>query len=139
MARRPTDSHGRSTRPEPMLLPRSAAIRSSKPLGISSMNTSRSLRPLHVVAAVAVLAGAFAVAGCGEGGNNSQPSSVPSVPGGSPSPNPNLLEPGIGNAYLGIYVNPTQTSSPPPSLLSGFEQALGRTMAIAPHYYSFYH
>jgi len=102
------------------------------------MNTSRSPHPFHALAAVAVLAGIFAVAGCGEGGNNSQPSSVPSVPGGNPTPNPNLLVPPVGSVYLGIYVNPTQTASPPPSLLSGFEQALGRTMAIAPHYYSFY-
>lgn len=93
---------------------------------------------LRMLAAAAICVAAFAIAGCGEGSAPSQTTSVPNLGGGTPTPNPNIYTPQPGSAYFGIYVNPSQTPSPSPSLLDTFESQVGRTMALSPHYYSFY-
>jgi hypothetical protein len=83
-------------------------------------------------------AGCFALAilvGCGEGGQTS--STIPATGGGS-TPPPLLMTPPAGKIYLGVYVNPSQIPSPPPTLLSGFEQSIGRNLALSTHYYGFY-
>lgn len=84
-------------------------------------------------------AGAFAIvalASCGTGGSG--PSAPLNVGGGGPTPAPLNLTPPNGQIYLGVYVNPLSVHLPPPSLQSGFEQQVGRRMAISLHYYGFY-
>lgn len=73
---------------------------------------------------------------CGTGGSKS--GTIPAPGGGGSTPVPLLLTPPPGSIYLGVFVNPSQTPSPPPSLLAGFEQSIGRRMGISTHYYGFY-
>lgn len=84
----------------------------------------------------ALLAGLVA---CGEGGSPGAPSSVPPVvQGSSPSPVPLVITPPPNSIFLGVYVNPSNVPSPPPSLLDTFQTQIGRTLALSPHYYGFY-
>ena len=88
---------------------------------------------------------AAALTCCG-GGGGSVPSALATPAGphspipisNSPTPSPLLMLPPSGTIYLGTFVNPSQVPSPPPSLLSAFENRVGRRMALAVHYYGFY-
>jgi hypothetical protein len=59
------------------------------------------------------------------------------LPSTLPTPTLSLVPPS-GSIYLGVFVNPSQEPSPPPSLLSSFETSIGRTVAVSMHYYGFY-
>ncbi|MDQ2865156.1 MAG: hypothetical protein M3R51_02910 [Candidatus Eremiobacteraeota bacterium] len=91
---------------------------------------------LGVVASTLALA---ALTCCGTGGSSGNGGRGP-LPSGAPGPTPSplLLLPPAGSIYLGVFVNPSQTPSPPPSLLAGFEAQIGRKMGISTHYYGFY-
>jgi hypothetical protein len=81
----------------------------------------------------------FAIAtlsSCGEGQSGVGPRGSIVVNG--PTPAPLLLEPPSGSIYLGMYVNPLLVNHPPTSLIAGFEQQVGRKMAVSMHYYGFY-
>lgn len=88
---------------------------------------------LSVVASTLALA---ALTCCGTGGPGKGAGTIPGPPG--PTLSPLLLLPASGSIYLGVFVNPSQMPSPPPSLLAGFEQQVGRRMAVSTHYYGFY-
>jgi hypothetical protein len=87
--------------------------------------------------AFAVACTALAFAGCGEGSVKGS-SAIGGLPTSLPSSNASLLLPPAGSIYLGVFVNPSQQPSPPVSLLSDFEQTVGRRMALSTHYYGFY-
>jgi hypothetical protein len=48
------------------------------------------------------------------------------------------MTPPSGSIYLGVYVNPSNVPSPPSTLIDGFQQQIGRNLALSPHYYGFY-
>lgn len=77
-------------------------------------------------------------AGCGEGGSSGTAQSVPPILQSSNTPAPLLLTPPAGSIYLGIYVNPSNVPSPPPSLIAGVESQIGRHFALSMHYHGFF-
>ncbi len=86
--------------------------------------------------AAAALCAGLTLASCGEG-STSRSAPLTGLPSALPSP-ASLLVPTSGSIYLGVFVNPSQEPSPPPTLLSNFEQAAGRRMALSTHYYGFF-
>lgn len=85
---------------------------------------------------LAAMLAAVALSGCGEGPSGG--SGLSTQGGSGPTPAPVLLTPPPGSIYLGAYVNPLGVDRPDISLLTQFEQQVGRKMALSPHYYGFY-
>lgn len=80
-----------------------------------------------------------ALVGCGESsGGGGAPSTAPPVTIPSDTPSPLLITPPPGSIYLGMYVNPSNVPSPPPSLIDNFQTAVGRHFALSMHYYGFF-
>ncbi len=81
----------------------------------------------------------LALAACGEG-TPGGPQGTPGtpIPAASNTPAPLVLLPPAGSIYLGAYVNPSNTPSPPPSVTAAFESSIGRKLALNTHYYGFY-
>lgn len=77
------------------------------------------------------------LAQCGEGGTQRSSGSIPAGSAAPGATSPSLTPP-PGSIYLGAYVNPSQVPNPPPSLIAGVEQQIGRRFATSLHYYGFY-
>jgi hypothetical protein len=86
--------------------------------------------------ALALVMLAAALTNCGEGGGAPPPLSI-SNNAPLPTPPTNYVPP-PGSIYLGAYVNPSQQPDPPPTLIAGLEQQIGRRFALGLHYYGFY-